>query len=106
MIRTGAEPVDADGHCPYRDPQNSHDAWAHEKDEHGGDEAHAVPIETSKGRWYVMVLLKNEGDVLPLRKSVGRIAVIGPNADDGENQLGVVFARLAKSEPRGAALDT
>ena len=24
------------------------------------DEAHAVPIETSKGRWYVMVLLKND----------------------------------------------
>lgn len=23
------------------------------------DEAHAVPVETSKGRWYVMVLLKN-----------------------------------------------
>jgi signal transduction histidine kinase len=23
------------------------------------DEAHAIPIETSKGRWYVMVLLKN-----------------------------------------------
>ena len=24
------------------------------------DEAHAVPIETSKGRWYVLVLLKND----------------------------------------------
>ncbi|MBP6003440.1 MAG: HAMP domain-containing protein [Pyrinomonadaceae bacterium] len=24
------------------------------------DEAHAVPIETSKGRWYVMVLLRND----------------------------------------------
>lgn len=24
------------------------------------DEAHAIPIETSKGRWYVMVLLKND----------------------------------------------
>lgn len=24
------------------------------------DEAHAVPIETSRGRWYVMVLLKND----------------------------------------------
>jgi signal transduction histidine kinase len=24
-----------------------------------GDEAHAIPIDTSKGRWYVMVLLKN-----------------------------------------------
>lgn len=26
----------------------------------GDDEARAVPIETSKGRWYVMVLLKND----------------------------------------------
>lgn len=26
----------------------------------GNNEAHAVPIETSKGRWYVMVLLKND----------------------------------------------
>lgn len=25
-----------------------------------GDEAHAIPIETSKGRWYVMVLLRND----------------------------------------------
>src|SRR6185369_15862027 len=24
------------------------------------DEAHAIPIETSKGRWYVMVLLRND----------------------------------------------
>ncbi|NOT49197.1 MAG: HAMP domain-containing protein [Acidobacteria bacterium] len=24
------------------------------------DEAHAIPVETSKGRWYVMVLLKND----------------------------------------------
>jgi signal transduction histidine kinase len=24
------------------------------------DEAHAIPLETSKGRWYVMVLLKND----------------------------------------------
>ena len=34
-----------------------------------------------------IVLLKNQG-VLPLRKDVTRIAVIGPNADDKENQLG------------------
>ncbi|MGI8745727.1 MAG: glycoside hydrolase family 3 C-terminal domain-containing protein [Bryobacteraceae bacterium] len=34
-----------------------------------------------------IVLLKNEG-VLPLRKDVRRIAVIGPNADDKNNQLG------------------
>jgi len=29
-----------------------------------------------------IVLLKNEGDLLPLSKNVGSIAVIGPNADD------------------------
>ena len=29
-------------------------------DPNTSDEAHAVPIETSKGRWYVMVVLKND----------------------------------------------
>ncbi len=35
-----------------------------------------------------IVLLKNEGSVLPLSKSLGRVAVIGPNADSIYNQLG------------------
>jgi beta-glucosidase len=36
-----------------------------------------------------IVLLKNEGSLLPLdRKAVRSIAVIGPNADDAKNQLG------------------
>lgn len=35
-----------------------------------------------------LVLLKNEGDILPLPKSLGTIAVIGPNAADGRNHLG------------------
>src|SRR5262249_28781474 len=34
------------------------------------------------------VLLKNEGPLLPLRRDLGCIAVIGPNADDVYNQLG------------------
>lgn len=34
-----------------------------------------------------MVLLKNDG-LLPLKNTIGTIAVIGPNADDGRNQLG------------------
>ena len=34
-----------------------------------------------------MVLLKNEG-LLPLKKTLGTLAVIGPNADAGRNQLG------------------
>jgi beta-glucosidase len=35
-----------------------------------------------------IVLLKNEGGLLPLGKEVQRIAVIGPNADDVRAQLG------------------
>jgi beta-glucosidase len=35
-----------------------------------------------------MVLLKNDGGVLPLRKNPGTIAVIGPNADQREMLLG------------------
>lgn len=34
------------------------------------------------------ILLKNEGDILPLSKTSGTVAVIGPNADQGYNQLG------------------
>jgi len=35
-----------------------------------------------------IVLLKNEGNTLPLRKGLGSIAVIGPLADDGRSALG------------------
>ncbi len=35
-----------------------------------------------------IVLLKNEGNLLPLRKDIPSVAVIGPNADDSLNQLG------------------
>jgi beta-glucosidase len=35
-----------------------------------------------------IVLLKNEGNLLPLKKNLKSIAVIGPNADDILNQLG------------------
>ena len=35
-----------------------------------------------------IVLLKNEGNLLPLKKDLKSIAVIGPNADDGWSQLG------------------
>jgi beta-glucosidase len=41
-----------------------------------------------------IVLLKNEGSLLPLdRKSIRSIAVIGPNADDPRNQLGDYTAK-------------
>ncbi|MCJ8013043.1 glycoside hydrolase family 3 C-terminal domain-containing protein [Paenibacillus sp. KQZ6P-2] len=35
-----------------------------------------------------IVLLKNENNVLPMGQSSGKIAIIGPNADHGYNQLG------------------
>jgi beta-glucosidase len=35
-----------------------------------------------------IVLLKNDHDLLPLRKTLKSIAVIGPNADNSDNQLG------------------
>jgi beta-glucosidase len=35
-----------------------------------------------------IVLLKNQGNLLPLRKDLRTIAVIGPNADHARNQLG------------------
>lgn len=35
-----------------------------------------------------IVLLKNEGNLLPLRKDLASIAVIGPNADSARNQMG------------------
>lgn len=35
-----------------------------------------------------IVLLKNEGDILPLAKDIGSIAVIGPNADELQILLG------------------
>ncbi len=38
-----------------------------------------------------MVLLKNAGDLLPLRTDLRSIAVIGPNADDREVLLGNYF---------------
>ena len=35
-----------------------------------------------------IVLLKNEGNLLPLKRNVETIAVVGPNADAGKEQLG------------------
>ena len=41
------------------------------------DEAHAVPIETSKGRWYVMVLLNNDKSAAALRAARPLIFTLG-----------------------------
>src|SRR5262249_59067251 len=35
-----------------------------------------------------IILLRNQGNLLPLKKSLKSIAVIGPNADNAENLLG------------------
>jgi len=43
-----------------------------------------------------LVLLKNEGGLLPLSKTLKRIAVIGPNADNIYNQLGDYTPALAE----------
>jgi beta-glucosidase len=44
-----------------------------------------------------MVLLKNEGGILPLSKDIGCIAVIGPNADEREVLAGNYNGRSARS---------
>jgi len=48
-------------------------------------EHRALALETARKS---MVLLKNAGSILPLRKDLRTIAVIGPNADDTEVLLG------------------
>jgi len=45
-----------------------------------------------------VVLLKNEGDLLPLKKDIKSIAVIGPNADHEKNQLGDYTALKVSQE--------
>lgn len=41
-----------------------------------------------------IVLLKNEGGLLPLKKDLGSIAIIGPNAGHGRNLLGDYTSKL------------
>lgn len=45
-----------------------------------------------------IVLLKNENNLLPLKKDIKRIAVIGPNADNRLNQLGDYTSRVVPQE--------
>lgn len=45
-----------------------------------------------------IVMLKNEGGTLPLSKVIGKLAVIGPNADASYNQLG----DYTSPQPKGA----
>ncbi|MDQ0089413.1 beta-glucosidase [Paenibacillus anaericanus] len=63
---------------PYADPKNAAKVI--------GSEEHTALARKIAGEG--IVLLKNEGKILPLSKASGKIAVIGPNADVGYNQLG------------------
>lgn len=54
-----------------------------------------VALETARQG---IVLLKNENSILPLRKDLKRIAVIGPNADHEKNQLGDYTAKVVLQE--------
>ena len=49
------------------------------------EEHRALALEATRQS---IVLLKNAGDLLPLRRDLGTIAVIGPNADDVDVLLG------------------
>lgn len=51
----------------------------------GSDRHRALALSAARKS---IVLLKNQGDLLPLRKDLKRIAVIGPNADDVLSLLG------------------
>jgi len=48
-------------------------------------EHQALALQTAREG---MVLLKNQHNLLPLKKTLKSIAVVGPNADNAENQLG------------------
>lgn len=51
-----------------------------------------------------IVLLKNEGGLLPLDKSLGRLALIGPLADDNHEVLGT-WHRIGRDEDAESVLD-
>jgi len=53
--------------------------------ENDSPEHRALALETARAS---MVLLRNAGGLLPLRRGLRRIAVIGPNADDEDVLLG------------------
>ena len=70
------------------------------------DSAYAVNVTHTKESQYValeaaregIVLLKNEKDLLPLKKEIRSIAVIGPNADNEKNQLGDYTSKVVLQE--------
>jgi beta-glucosidase len=63
---------------PYVDPENA------AKVMHSKEHQDLALRSAQEG----IVLLRNERNLLPLKKTLKTIAVIGPNADNGPNQLG------------------
>lgn len=69
---------------PYVDPDYAEEVMHTE-------ESQLVALEAARQG---IVLLKNEKNMLPLKKNLKKIAVIGPNADHKINQLGDYVARV------------
>ena len=59
------------------------------------DESRKLAFDAAKEG---IVLLKNEKNILPLKKELKSIAVIGPNADSEKNQLGDYTSRTVLQE--------
>ncbi|WP_224491270.1 beta-glucosidase BglX [Robertkochia flava] len=68
----------------FEDPYKYCDAQR-EKDIIGSEEHHQAVLEMAK---HSIVLLKNEGGLLPLKKEGQSLAIIGPLADDKTSPLG------------------
>lgn len=69
---------------PYVDPDRAEQVTHTEKSQ-------KVALQTAREG---IVLLKNEQNLLPLKKDYKKIAVIGPNADNRRNQLGDYTAEI------------
>ena len=73
---------------PYVDPQRALDV-THTK------ESRELTLDAAREG---IVLLKNEKNLLPVRKNIRKVAVIGPNADNERNQLGDYAAHVILQE--------
>ncbi|MDZ7375643.1 MAG: glycoside hydrolase family 3 C-terminal domain-containing protein [candidate division KSB1 bacterium] len=83
------------------------------------ERANSGPLEQPMHRKFALelarksiVLLKNEGGLLPLNKNLDKIAVIGPNADSWRNLLGdysypiiVEFREILKAKEKNKTID-
>ena len=71
---------------PFIDPHERAKLYGRPEDVIGSEESRKVVREVARK---AMTLLENKNGVLPLNpKTIRRIAVIGPNADKAENQIG------------------